>query len=461
MGIHGLTKLLSDECPECMKEVDLDALTGRKIAVDASMAMYQFLIAVRSGGEGSSQMLTNEAGEVTSHIQGMFNRTIRMLSKGVKPCYIFDGKPPQLKGGELAKRTAKRVKAEEELKTATETENKDDVDKFSKRLVKVTRQHNEDCKNLLRLMGVPVIDAPSEAEAQCAALAQAGAVFGTATEDMDALTFRTPKLLRKMTFSGAKQPILEVDYQKLLQGLDLSYEKFVDLCILCGCDYTGSIKGIGPKKALNLIRQHGSIEAIISQLDASKYPVPDDWLDKAERAKKKDKAKEARAKTAETKPKEMVKDKEHEGEEPKKTESGDSSDIVSKNDSNKDLIGKHSREDETEDSLESDEEEPPMYLQARNVFLNPEVSSPSECKLKWTDPDEAGLLKFLVEEKGFNAERVASGILKLKDARKNTSQKRMDSFFSTVPNPNAGAKRASTKGKVVSGGNKGKGKGRR
>lgn len=46
-------------------------------------------------------MLTNEAGEVTSHIQGMFNRTIRMLSKGVKPCYIFDGKPPQLKGGEV------------------------------------------------------------------------------------------------------------------------------------------------------------------------------------------------------------------------------------------------------------------------------------------------------------------------------------------------------------------------
>ncbi|CAM9789737.1 unnamed protein product, partial [Discosporangium mesarthrocarpum] len=217
MGIHGLTKLLSDECPECMKEVDLEALTGRKVAVDASMAMYQFLIAVRSGGDGNSQMLTNEAGEVTSHIQGMFNRTIRMLSKGVKPCYIFDGKPPQLKGGELAKRTAKRVKAEEELKAATEAENRDDVDKFSRRLVKVTRNHNEDCKTLLRLMGVPVIDAPSEAEAQCAALAREGVVFGTATEDMDALTFHTPKLLRKMTFSGTKQPILEVDLQKLLK----------------------------------------------------------------------------------------------------------------------------------------------------------------------------------------------------------------------------------------------------
>lgn len=174
----------------------------------------------------------------------------------------------------LAKRTAKRAKAEAELKVATEADDKNDVDKFSKRLVRVTRDHNEDCKTLLSLMGVPVItvsaavhnvrnckydlfmsakwacalsllsaispniimrlpfsaslhdamtggwQAPSEAEAQCAALAREGAVYGTATEDMDALTFQTPKLLRRMTFSGSNQPILEVDYQKLLRVSD-------------------------------------------------------------------------------------------------------------------------------------------------------------------------------------------------------------------------------------------------
>jgi XPG N-terminal domain len=80
MGIHGLTKLLGDECPDCIKEFELDGLTGRKVAIDASMAMYQFLIAVRSGSDGvAAQMLTNEAGDVTSHIQGMFNRTIRCV----------------------------------------------------------------------------------------------------------------------------------------------------------------------------------------------------------------------------------------------------------------------------------------------------------------------------------------------------------------------------------------------
>mgnify|MGYP003386752347 FL=1 len=65
-------KLLSDECPGAIREQELKNLTGRKVAIDASMVMYQFLVAVRSTGNsyGAAQ-LTNEAGEVTSHIQGV------------------------------------------------------------------------------------------------------------------------------------------------------------------------------------------------------------------------------------------------------------------------------------------------------------------------------------------------------------------------------------------------------
>ena len=170
----------------------MENYTGRKVAIDASMAMYQFLVAVRSSGTGggyATAQLVNEAGEVTSHIQGMFNRTIKMISCGIKPVYVFDGKPPQMKSGELALRMAKRAKAELDLAAAQAAEDMEDVDKFSRRLVKVSRQHNEDCKELLRLMGVPVLTAPCEAEAQCAELARKNKVFATATEDMDALTF--------------------------------------------------------------------------------------------------------------------------------------------------------------------------------------------------------------------------------------------------------------------------------
>jgi flap endonuclease-1 len=217
------------------------------------MAMYQFLVAVpvrtstsysatlkqvRSAehATGQASMLQNDAGETTSHIQGLFNRTIRMvvplpiffgvsmfsslsplqMTNGLKPCYVFDGKPPVLKSGELAKRTKARTKASEELKAAEERDDVDAINKFSSRLVKVTREHNEDAKTLLRLMGVPVVEAPGEAEAQCAVLAKAGVVFATGTEDMDALTFATPYLLKKLTFSsgggGQPQPIQQVPF---------------------------------------------------------------------------------------------------------------------------------------------------------------------------------------------------------------------------------------------------------
>ena len=131
-----------------------------------------------------------------------------------------------MKGGELAKRMAARAKAETELEAAKESGDAEEIDKFQRRLVKVTKSHNEDAKELLRLMGVPVVNAPCEAEAQCAELAKKNKVFATGTEDMDALTFRTPKLLRKLTYSQSgkeKQPIIEIDVEKVSNTFNLNY----------------------------------------------------------------------------------------------------------------------------------------------------------------------------------------------------------------------------------------------
>merc|ERR1711872_308494 len=193
--------------------------------------------------------------------------------------FTCDGKPPELKSGELEKRKEAREKAEADLKKAEEAGVAEDVEKFNKRLVRVTSKHNEEAKKLLKLMGIPYVDAPGEAEASCAALVKAGKVFATASGDMDSLTFGSSVVLRHLTSSEAKKlPIKELNLGKLLAELDVTMEQFIDLCILCGCDYTDSIKGVGYKRAMELIKKYGDIETIMKNLDSAKYPAPDEWL---------------------------------------------------------------------------------------------------------------------------------------------------------------------------------------
>uniref|UniRef100_A0A7S3JRV7 Flap endonuclease 1 n=1 Tax=Aureoumbra lagunensis TaxID=44058 RepID=A0A7S3JRV7_9STRA len=275
--------------------MEVESYMGRIVAIDASMALYQFLIAIRAqGGEGTAAaVLTNAEGEQTSHIQGMFNRTIRLLSAGIKPVYVFDGKPPNMKGGELAKRQAKRAEAQKKLEEARAKGDIEAIEKHEGALVKVSKKDAEDVKVLLRAMGVPVVEAPCEAEAQCAELVRGGKAYAAGTEDMDVLTFAATRQLRKLTFSSSKkadQRIVEINHARLLNDIGLTNDQFVDLCILCGCDYTNRIDKVGPKTALKLIKQHGSIEAILKSMSTSpkEYDrVPDEWLDADTRSKRK------------------------------------------------------------------------------------------------------------------------------------------------------------------------------
>lgn len=376
------------------------------------MAIYQFLIAVRSGGPNQqAYMLTNADGETTSHVQGMFNRTIRFLSEGIKPVFVFDGKPPQFKSGELEKRREKREKAEKALKAAAEEGNVEEENKQSKRLVRAGRKENDDCKKLLELMGVPVITAPCEAEAQAAALAAAGKVYATGTEDMDALTFRTPVLVRKMTFANASKSMVQtMNYQKAIDGLGMTHDQFVDLCIMLGCDYCDTIRGVGPKTALKLIREHGNIETILKTIDRKKYVVPPSWV-------------------------------------PSEENKGDEQN----NDTEDEEAPSPAKSEKENNQNEQQEEILPAYVQARKLFKEHEVTT--DVTLKWKPCQAEQLTKFLVDECGFNPDRVKSNIDKLNAAHKANSkpQSRMDSFFAIKPNPNAAkiaAKRKAEKAKA-------------
>jgi len=276
MGILGLSKLVADVASHAIKENEIKNYFGRKVAIDASMSLYQFLIAIRQQDGGAQ--LTSEDGETTSHLMGFFYRTIRMVENGIKPVYVFDGKPPTMKAGELEKRKEKRDLAQTALDKAKEEGNMEEVDKQSKRLVKVGKNHVAECKMLLKFMGIPFVEAPCEAEAQCAELVKGGKVYAAGTEDMDTLTFGTNILLRHLTFSEArKMPIKEFYLDKVLEGFEMDQDMFIDLCILLGCDYVDKIKGIGPKKAIELVKKYKNIETIVENLDTTKYPLPAHW----------------------------------------------------------------------------------------------------------------------------------------------------------------------------------------
>ncbi|KAH6643650.1 flap endonuclease 1 [Boeremia exigua] len=350
MGIKHLFQLIQEHAPGAVKTGEIKNQFGRKVAIDASMSIYSFLIAVRSDG----QQLMSDTGETTSHLMGLFYRTLRMVDNGIKPLYVFDGAPPKLKSGELAKRFQRKTEAQAGMEEAKETGTAEDVEKFSRRTVRVTREHNAECQQLLKFMGIPFIIAPTEAEAQCAVLARGGKVYAAASEDMDTLTFNTPILLRHLTFSEQrKEPILEIHLDKVLEGLDMEYKQFIDLCILLGCDYLDPIKGIGPSTALKMIREHKDLEGVVEHIKTStKLTIPEDW----------------------------------------------------------------------------------PFADARTLFLEPDVRSADapECDFKWEAPDVEGLVKFLVEEKHFNEDRVRNGAAKLQKNMKTAQQSRLEGFFKPV-----------------------------
>jgi flap endonuclease-1 len=274
MGIKGLTKFLQDAAPKAVREQQgQEAYTGRIVAIDASMCLYQFMIMIRDNRAGSYQNMTNEDGQVTSHIIGMLSRTIKLMEHGIKPVYVFDGKPPELKLGELAERRKKREDAEKSLQEAQETGDQEKLLAANKGTTRVTKEQNEQAKQLLRLMGLPVVEAPSEAEATCAALCRDGKVYGSATEDADCLTFGTKILIRNlMAAESQKRTILEVNLAVALEQLNITMDQFIDFCILCGCDYCDTLKGIGPQTAIKLIMQHGSLEKVLENIEKEKIP---------------------------------------------------------------------------------------------------------------------------------------------------------------------------------------------
>lgn len=268
MGIHKLTELLKDKAPKSIRNRDIGKYRGWKVAIDASMILYQSLVSIRYGIDS----LKNKEGESTAHIYGIFYKTINLLEKEIVPVYIFDGTPPDLKENTLIERRMRKEAAEDALEAA---ETEEDKIKHAKRTVRATKYHVESAQTLLKAMGIPYETAPNEAEAYCAFLNREGVVDGIVSEDMDSLAFGGKVLLRNFFQSVMKKtiPVMEISLDLIHKITGLEHSEFIDLCILLGCDYCKRPKGIGPKKAYEVIQECRSIE---KALEIGRITEPND-----------------------------------------------------------------------------------------------------------------------------------------------------------------------------------------
>ena len=327
-------------------QIKLESLRGRIIAIDAYNALYQFLALIRLR---YGVPLTDKYGRVTSHLNGLLFRTVRLVEAGIRPVYVYDGSPPQLKSKTLEERVEKKKEAEVKWKEAVAKGDLRDAWAKAVQTSRLTKSMAEDSKKLLNYMGIPWVQAPSEGEAQAAYMTQAGDVWASASQDYDSLLFGSLRLVRNLTITGKKFLRKTPGYYKLkpelikldetLRELDLTREQLVDMCILMGTDYNEGVKGIGPVKAYKLIKKYGTLERVL------------------------------------------------EGE---SISLGADIDAI------------------------------------RNIFLNPPATADYE--LKWEDVDEDGLIEFLVEERGFQRERVKKAIERLRKARIKGKQSTLESY---------------------------------
>ncbi len=246
------------------EQVGLDHFSGKKIAIDAFNTIYQFITTIR---QPDGTPLKDSDGRVTSHLSGLLYRNANLIENGVKPIYVFDGKPPSFKEKEIRERIERKIEAEE--KWAVVVERGEDAKKYAMMSARIDEYILDSSKKLLDLLGIPWIQAPSEGEAQASFMTSRGDADFTGSQDYDSLLFGSPFLARNLTITGrrklpgrnvyidVKPEVISLD--ESLKSLGITREQLVDIAILVGTDYNDGIKGVGAKKALKYIKTYGDV----------------------------------------------------------------------------------------------------------------------------------------------------------------------------------------------------------
>ncbi|HEX2021565.1 MAG TPA: flap endonuclease-1 [Candidatus Thermoplasmatota archaeon] len=264
---------LSDVVPRVERR--LEDFQGKTIAIDGQNALYQFLSSIR---QPDGTPLKDRKGRVTSHLSGLLYRTANLVEAGIRPVYVFDGRPPELKRATIEERRERKAKAEAEMQEALEEG--DTARAFSKaqQTSHLSREMVEESKQLLAALGIPAVQAPGEGEAQAAHMAARGHVWAASSQDYDALLFGAPRLVRNLAVTGKRKlpgksiwvdvsPEV-VELESVLKELGVTREQLVDAGILVGTDFDPGVKGVGPKRAVKLVRDKGLLVDVLTFLEA-------------------------------------------------------------------------------------------------------------------------------------------------------------------------------------------------
>ena len=245
------------------KEIKIEDLKGKTVAVDAFNTLYQFLSTVR---QPDGTPLMDSKKRITSHLSGLFYRNVNLLSEGIKLVYVFDGKPPELKWKTHERRSGVRDVAKGKYEEAKSEEDIEGMRRYASQLVRLNDEMISESKELLEAMGIAVVQAPGEGEAEASYLARLrNKAYAVVSQDYDSLLFGAPILIQNLTLARKKKIVsgwIEIfpemiELDRVLNLLEINLDQLICLGILVGTDYNPKgIPRIGQKKALQLVKQY-------------------------------------------------------------------------------------------------------------------------------------------------------------------------------------------------------------
>ncbi|HLD00672.1 MAG TPA: flap endonuclease-1 [Candidatus Nanoarchaeia archaeon] len=268
------------------KEISIKELRGKILAVDGYNNLYQYLTTIRSP---DGLALTDLKGRVTSHLIGLFNRTTSLMEEGLKLVFVFDGQPPKIKAKTLEKRRQLKQEASLKLTQAEEAGDVEGMRKFYARTTVLTKEMLDHAKEVITALGLPIVQAPSEGEAQVSHMVKKGTAYASVSQDYDNLIFGCPVLIRNLSITGKRKKTGKLGFQtvkpeiifldEVLKKLKLNNDQLIVLAILVGTDYNpGGVSGIGPKTALKLLKDQGEdFKSIFKKVEWKKNYPDLDW----------------------------------------------------------------------------------------------------------------------------------------------------------------------------------------